>query len=98
MPATGDATPEEIRYLLAKIGWTFADVDRAYELTAHTARKASRYPHIAGELALAEALGKSPRELWPSRFTKCGDRLQPQPADNYKPVPRFRQRSKRKAA
>lgn len=98
MPEHGDATPEAIRYLLAKIGWTFADVDRAYGLTSHTARKASRYPHIAGELALAEALGKSPRELWPSRFTESGERLQPQPAENYRPAPRFRQRSKRKAA
>lgn len=98
MADSGDATPEEIRYLLAKIEWTFADVDRAYQLAPATARKAARVPILAGELAIAEVLGRSPRELWPSRFAETGERLQPQPAENYRPEPRFRQRSKRKAA
>jgi len=93
-----DKSPEEILYLLNLKGWTFAQVDRAFGLKSGTASKAAGYPHFHGELAIAEALGVSPRQLWPSRFEVSGGRLKPQPSKNYKPRRRIRHCQKRRAA
>lgn len=94
-----DKRPEEVRYLLNSKGLTYADVDRMFGLTDGTARTTVRHPHIQGELAIAEALSLSPRQLWPSRYnTHTGERLQPQPAENYKARPRLRHCQKREAA
>ncbi len=93
-----DKTPEEILYLLNRAGWTFAAVDRTFGLSVGTASKASGYPHLHGELAIAKALGLSPRQIWPNRYDPFGSRLKPQPAENYKPHRRVRHCQKRKAA
>lgn len=94
-----DTTPEEIRFLLNRKGLTFADVDRTYGLKEGTARKTARSPHLDGELAIAEMLGASPRQLWPSRFSAdTGVRLKPQPVANYTNPPRLRTSQKQKAA
>lgn len=97
--ARADTAPEEIRFLLNRKGLTFADVDRAYGLKEGTARKASRAPHFDGELAIAEMLGLSPRQVWPSRFSaQTGARLKPQPVANYTNPPRLHTSQKQKAA
>lgn len=93
-----DLPPETIRYLLNRAGLTFADIDRASGLAEGTCRKASRYPVLAGELAIAEALGRSPREIWPSRYDGAGVRLSPQPRANYAPAPRLRTSQNRRVA
>lgn len=98
MARTTDVSPAKIRYRLNRKGLTFADVDRAYGLKDGTARRAARQPHLDGELAIAEMLSCSPRELWPSRFSPGGERLKPQPMENYTDPPRLSHRQKRKAA
>ena len=98
MARTADVCPAEIRYRLNLKGLTFADVDRAYGLKDGTARRAARQPHLDGELAIAEMLSVSPRELWPSRFSPGGDRLKPQPLENYTDPPRLPHRQKHRAA
>jgi lambda repressor-like predicted transcriptional regulator len=99
MTDTADTSPETIRYLLNMKGLTFADVDRAYGLKDGTARKAARQPNLDGELAIAEMLSRSPRDLWPSRFDPVGGaRLKPQPAENYLTPPRLSHRQKQRAA
>ncbi|GEO83050.1 helix-turn-helix domain-containing protein [Pararhodospirillum oryzae] len=94
----GDLPPETIKWLLARQGLTYADVDRVYGLPEGTCRKAARYPVLRGELALAEALGRSPRELWPSRYQTDGARRSPQPKTNYAPPPRQPTSQKRRIA
>lgn len=97
--ARADKSPEEVRFLLNRKGLTFADVDRKHGLKSGVARKTTRHPYLDGELALAEALGLSPRQLWPSRYDpRTGERLKPQPAENYTDRPRLRHRQKRRAA
>ncbi|WP_081581837.1 helix-turn-helix domain-containing protein [Pararhodospirillum photometricum] len=91
----GDLPPETVRWLLDRQGLTYADVDRAYGLPEGTCRKAARYPVFAGELALAETLARSPRELWPSRYRADGARRRPQPPANYAP-PRRRTTSQKR--
>jgi lambda repressor-like predicted transcriptional regulator len=85
-----DLPPETIRHLLNRRGLTFADVDRTFGLVEGSARKAARYPMLAGELAIAEALGRSPRELWPARYQPDGTRKRPIPMDLYRNPPRLR--------
>ena len=93
-----DKSPEEIQYLLNRAGWTFRAVDRHFGLTLGTASKSAGYPHLHGELAIAEALGLSPRQIWPSRYNPFGVRHEPQPTVNYKAVRRVRHCQKRRAA
>lgn len=85
--------------MLNRKGLTFADVDRMFGLKEGVARKAARHPYLDGELAIAEALSLSPRQLWPSRFDpKTGQRLKPQPMKNYTDQPRLRTSQKQRAA
>ena len=94
-----DKSPEEVRYLLNRKGLTFADIDRMYGLKEGVARKTTRHPYFDGELALAEALSLSPRQIWPSRYDpRSGERLKPQPAENYTDRPVLRHCQKRSAA
>jgi lambda repressor-like predicted transcriptional regulator len=94
-----DKPPAEIKFLLNSRGLTFADVDRAYGLKEGAARKAVRHPYFDAEFAIAEMLGTSPRQLWPSRFdAETGVRLTPQPSKNYTDQPRLRASQKQKAA
>ncbi len=89
--AKQDKSPEEIRYLLNRKKKTFADIDRDYKLKEGTARKATRHPYLAGEIALADALCTQPCRLWPRRYDlKTGRRLQPQPAHHYTDRPTLR--------
>lgn len=93
-----DWHPADIRAALQKRGWSFVSVDIAHALPRGTASKATVYPHIRGEEAIAQVLGLHPRLVWPSRYAASGERLQPQPADNYKPGPRLVSRQKSAAA
>lgn len=94
-----DKSPVEIRYLLNRKGMTFADVDRTYGLPAGTCRRAARAPHPDGELAIAEVLSVSPRQLWPFRFDpETRLRLKPQPIANYRHPFRLRDSQNGEAA
>ncbi|WP_085588238.1 helix-turn-helix domain-containing protein [Thalassospira sp. MCCC 1A01428] len=99
LAVAGDMPPGMIRYKLEQRGYTYADVERQYGLPARTACKAAVVPYFHGEMAIAEVLGLSPRQIWPSRFDmETGARLKPQPAENYSHTPRLRHCLKGEAA
>lgn len=80
-----DSKPEdrrvvEARKVKAKVvakGLTFAGIDRSYRLPAGTARQTLREPNLAGERAIAAALGTKPHLLWQSRYRPSGHRRSP---------------------
>ena len=95
-PTIEDTPPEEIRYLLAREGFTFADVDRMHGLHPGTARNSARKPYANGEKAISQTLGLPARLIWPSRYEADGKRLKPQPRQNYKRPPRIGHGEKRR--
>lgn len=73
-----------IESLLTIADIKLTEIDTAYRLPAGTASNALAEPHIAGERAIAAALNRRPEHLWRSRYHADGQRLQPQPAENYR--------------
>ena len=63
---------EDIKAAIRKQGVTLLDVDRANGLPDGTCYNALNRPNFGAELAMAEFLGRSPRELWPSRYELDG--------------------------
>lgn len=84
----------DIKAALEKRGLSLSDLDRAGQLPEGTCSATLRKPHALGELTIAEALGRSPRELWPSRYNPGGARKRPQPTENYSPAPMAGHRQK----
>ena len=73
-----------IRDLLTRAKLTLAQIDTEYKLPRGTAGNAVHEPHVAGERAIAAALGRRPEHLWFSRYNLDGTRKSPQPAANYR--------------
>jgi len=63
---------------------TLSKIDEDYKLPAGTAGNTVHEPHLAGERAIAAALGTRPHLLWPSRYFADGQRKSPQPAESYR--------------
>ncbi|WP_234689407.1 helix-turn-helix domain-containing protein [Allorhizobium ampelinum] len=59
-------------------------MDQAYGLPTGTAGNAVHEPHLAGERAIAAALKTHPHLLWFSRYFSSGERMNPQPSENYR--------------
>jgi Ner family transcriptional regulator len=93
-----DMAPAEIRYRINLEGLTFADLDRLNGLIDGTCRKAARMPLPLGEAAIATALDMNPSSIWPSRYNIAGERLKPQPTENYTNQPTVRASQKGAAA
>ncbi|MEI7608594.1 MAG: helix-turn-helix transcriptional regulator [Rhodospirillaceae bacterium] len=72
--AASDMHPEDIKAAIRKRGWTLRDVARAYGLPEDDCQKALRRPMFGGEHAIAEVMGLSPRQIWPSRYLPEGPR------------------------
>lgn len=73
----GDWHPEDIKSAVRKSGTTLAKLARDAGLQDRACNHALRYPHFWAEMAIAERLGLSPRQIWPSRYTQDGERLNP---------------------
>ena len=65
---------EDIKASIRKRGWTLVQIDRCYGLTKGSTQCALWHPHFHGELAIAEILQLSPRQIWPERFRQNGER------------------------
>ena len=65
---------EDIKAEVRKRGWTLVQIDECYDLTRGSAQCALWHPHFHGEMAIAEVLQLSPRQLWPERFQSNGER------------------------
>ena len=83
-----------IRAKLLSAGLTGYDVDRRYTLRKGTTTATLQKPNVAGERAIAAALGTKAHFLWPSRYRPSGQRRSPQPQENYAEPPTMRQRQK----
>ncbi len=71
----GDWHHEEIKMALRVSGTTLEGLSRHMRLSTDACRIASRRPHFHGEMAIAEFLGLSPRQIWPSRYRADGTRI-----------------------
>ncbi|QFR32425.1 helix-turn-helix transcriptional regulator [Ancylobacter sp. TS-1] len=64
-----DWHPEDIKAAVRKTRYgSLVALSLAYGLPVHACRHACRTPNFHGEMAIAEALGLSPRQIWPSRY------------------------------
>ena len=78
-----DRHPEDLKSELRKRFGTLHAFERSYKLPPFSASAALRRPYEAAESAIAEAVGLSAHLIWPSRYDASGNRLSPQPAENY---------------
>lgn len=69
-----DWHPEDIKAAIRKRNVTLTDLALANDLPEGSIRYAAHYPHFDGEMVIAEFLGLSPRQIWPSRFKPDGSR------------------------
>lgn len=84
-----DWHPEDIKTAVRKRGRTLADVARDAGLAGSALRLALTLPRTEAEAAIAAFLNVHPMVIWPSRYDSAGERLRPQPVDNYRPRRRF---------
>ncbi|HDL8450354.1 helix-turn-helix domain-containing protein [Pectobacterium versatile] len=68
-----DWHPADIIAGLRKKGTTLAAVSREAGLASSTLANALTKRWPKGEKLIADALGVSPAEIWPSRYRKSGD-------------------------
>lgn len=73
--SSGDWHPEEIKAAVRIKGVTLAALARENGLVENACRVAIDRPHFDGEMAIAEFLSLSPRQIWPSRFRRNGTRI-----------------------
>ena len=86
---------QNIKAQLAMKGWTLSAIDREYNLPGGTAGDTLRNPNRRGEEAIAAALDVQPQSLWSLRYRRTtGQRLSPQPSQNYERPPTILQRRK----
>ncbi len=88
----------DIKAALEKRGLSLSNLDQTNGFPPGTCSAALYRPHRRAELVIAEALGRSPRELWPSRYHDDGSRLCPQPTENYRALIGVGHRQKSEAA
>ena len=81
-----------IKRLLDEKGLTLSSIDADYKLAKGTCGNTLQQANLAGERAIAAALGRRPEHLWRSRYHADGRRLSPQPAENYKRPPSMQAR------
>lgn len=84
-----DWHPEDIKAAVRKKGITLADVARGAGLKDASLRLALTLPRAEAEQAIAAVLDVHPMTIWPSRYHPSGERMRPQPVDNYRHQPRF---------
>lgn len=67
-----DLHKADVKAALEKAGWTLRSLAASLKLNPATLTRAltERYP--ASERRIADALGKHPMEIWPSRYTDEG--------------------------
>ncbi|MFO1421216.1 MAG: helix-turn-helix transcriptional regulator [Candidatus Competibacteraceae bacterium] len=69
-----DWHPADIIAALRKAGWSLRRLSQAHGRCPHTLGAALQRPYFAGELIIAQTLGLSPAQIWPSRYPRCGNR------------------------
>ena len=73
MSTSADLDPEDVKAALHKSGHTLSGLSQDNDYHHSAAGKALRVPWPAVERLIAGALGKEPREIWPSRYDAEGN-------------------------
>ena len=63
-----DWHPEDIKAAIRKRGMTTSQLSRSNGLAESTLRNVFRHHWPKGEKIIAEFLGLTPRDIWPSRY------------------------------
>jgi Ner family transcriptional regulator len=66
--------PEDIKAAVRKQGISLAQLAIKAGLPRHSCQHALHEPNSAGEIVIAEFLGKPVSEIWPQRFNSDGTR------------------------
>lgn len=69
-----DWHPADVVAALRKVGWTLRKLSKAHGYAPAVLSGALRRPYLAAEVIIAQAVGVSPAEIWPSRYPRCGHR------------------------
>jgi len=67
-----DWHPADIQAALKKAGWSYARISRVNKYARGTANNAIRTPWPRMEKLIADAIGTTPQEIWPSRYNEDG--------------------------
>ena len=68
MTKSQDWHPEDIKAAIRKRGMTTSQLSRSNGLAESTLRNVFRHHWPKGEKSIAEFLGLTPRDIWPSRY------------------------------
>ena len=68
MTKSQDWHPEDIKAAIRKRGITTSQLSRSNGLAESTLRNVFRHHWPKGEKIIAEFLGLTPRDIWPSRY------------------------------
>jgi Ner family transcriptional regulator len=77
-PAHQDWHKADIKAALEKAGWSLRKLSIASGYKPSTLRAAFTRPYHKAEVVLAEAVGRKPQQIWPTRYKKDGTPLQAQ--------------------
>lgn len=79
----GDWHPEEIKAAVRTLKdadgrpWSLGSLATAAGLPEHACRTALRGSDARGEAAIAKLLDLAPRDIWPTRYDRNGERINP---------------------
>lgn len=68
--------------------WNLSSLSEAHNYSRNAASEALRRPWPAMEKVIADALGKTPQEIWPSRYNPDGTPRHGVPTSELPPRPR----------
>lgn len=71
-------------------GWNFTSLGRAHGYSNNAVSETCNRPWPAVEKVIADALGMTPQEIWPSRYDEDGQPKQGLPISKNPPRPRRR--------
>mgnify|MGYP001953630012 CR=1 FL=1 len=77
------ARAAKIKSDLFQAGYSLNAVDREFGLARQGSSRALREPYAAAEVAIAKVLNTEPHKLFTERYAANGERLTPQPRQNY---------------
>lgn len=93
-PALADWHPADIQAALKKAGWSFSRLSRANDYAVGCANNALRTPWPKMERLIADAVGLTPQQIWPSRYNDDGS---PKSGRGQRGIGRFKRKASRPA-
>lgn len=71
-PATRDWHPADTKAALEKAGWSLRRLSEHHGLAPQSLQKALHQAWPRAEYLVAQAIGRRPEQLWPSRYHRDG--------------------------